>query len=369
MIFNAVLAGLTITPAPRLLWQQPFPTSTPLAVKADPKRNYVYIALKEGGVAIIRTNEMGERPQVVKGIPRKDFGGLQTTNLIVDEYRLFVSLGDFFSSNGDFAGVAEIDISTPESAKVQKIWKSSAKLKGATMPLVANNRLILAAMNHGVFAFSNTEIKPSDQPSQIILDRNFPKSNPNSVQEPNSRGIAVKSDLLFVAHDAGGLRAVNISDEGFGREIGKYVNQGMKGKQSAYNNVVIDGDLAYCAIDYAGMEILDISNPKEINQVAWWNPWNAQSNSNTWFNSQGHTNQLVLDRSTKRVYLSAGDSELQVIDVSDSRSPKLVDKFGMPKNKQGAWGIDVKNGVAYLTYIRATVPFQGTWAGLKAIRL
>ena len=34
-----------------------------------------------------------------------------------------------------------------------------------------------------------------------------------------------------------------------------------------------DAGTAYVAIDYAGMEVLDIRDPQNIQRLAWWNPW------------------------------------------------------------------------------------------------
>ena len=43
------------------------------------------------------------------------------------------------------------------------------------------------------------------------------------------------------------------------------------------------------------------------------------------------------------VYMSAGDSELQVVDVSRPASPRLVGSFGAPKNRLGIWGLGLTN--------------------------
>jgi hypothetical protein len=151
-------------------------------------------------------------------------------------------------------------------------------------------------------------------------------------------------------------------------EIGRYINAAMVRKQQAYNNLVVDGDRAYVAIDYAGLEIIDISNPRQPRQIGWWNPWAADTLQNLWVNSPGHTNQISLDAQRKLVFLSAGDSELQVIDVSKPNRPRLVSHYGEPKNKRGVWGVAVSADLIFLTYIKAIVPFHSTWSGVKAVR-
>ncbi len=138
-------------------------------------------------------------------------------------------------------------------------------------------------------------------------------------------------------------------------------------KPSAYNNIQIHGDLAYAAIDYAGLEVLDIRNPKRIKQVAWLNPWTAE-NSNIWFNSPGHTNQIAFDSHRKMLYLSAGDSELVTINVSNPKKPKRLPGYGKSKNSQGVWGLCSQGDTVYLGYIKTIIPFKGSWAGVRAVK-
>lgn len=147
------------------------------------------------------------------------------------------------------------------------------------------------------------------------------------------------------------------------------MNRSLRRKPQAYNNVVISGSLAYLAVDYCGLEIVDISEPAAPRQVGWWNPWRCETLGNLWFNSKGHTNQIVLDRKAGRVVMSAGDSELQVVDVRTPRAQTLAASFGTPGNGHGAWGVGVADGVAILTYIKAFVPFRGRWSGFKAVAL
>jgi hypothetical protein len=68
------------------------------------------------------------------------------------------------------------------------------------------------------------------------------------------------------------------------------------------------------------------------------------------------------------VYLSAGDSDLLVLDVSDRAHPRLVARYGESKDRLGVWGLTLDDSYAYLAYITAVVPFRGTWSGVKAVR-
>ena len=153
------------------------------------------------------------------------------------------------------------------------------------------------------------------------------------------------------------------------KEISQYINSKMSNKQQAYNNIVLDGNRAFVAVDYAGLEIVDISNPRRIRHLGWYNPWKADTLANLWLNSPGHMNQLAYDSKRKLIFASSGDSEMQVIDVASSRRPKFHSAYGQPKNGRGMWGLTLHGNTIYSSYIRAVVPFQGRWAGLTAIQI
>jgi hypothetical protein len=223
-------------------------------------------------------------------------------------------------------------------------------------------------MTQGVMIFDVSRPEKIEHVSTFQPDIHFPRKNPGKVQHPNARGLALRENLLYVAYDAGGLRVLDVSDKKRPREVGRYLNPQMAKRPQAYNNLVIDRNLAYVAVDYAGLEILDIRNPRDIRQVGWWNPWQAGTAKNNWFNSPGHTNQIALDARKNLAYLSAGDSELQVVDVSDPARPRLAARFGRTKDKLAVWGLTVSPDRVYLTYIQALSPFQGTWSGIKAVK-
>jgi hypothetical protein len=170
-----------------------------------------------------------------------------------------------------------------------------------------------------------------------------------------------------VAYDAGGIRVLDVTDRRQPKEVGRYINAAMGQKQQAYNNLVLDGDRLFAAIDYAGLEILDVKRVSAVRQIGWWNPWKAESIGNLWFNSEGHTNQLQYDPKKHLVYLSAGDSELRVVDVSRPGRPELVGHVGQLKDGRGTWGVALGEDAVYLTYMNAVVPFRGHWSGVVAV--
>lgn len=314
LLLESANAGAEALPRPKLDWEYSTGASLAQSVVEDKLgRPYLYAAIKEGGLLVLDIS--GGEPTEAAAIPPSGLGGLEAMNL---------------TQQGD--------------------------------------RVYLGAMDHGVFIFEiskDGELRPR---SKILPDVDFPRTSPGSAQHPNARGLAVHGDQLYVANDAGGLRIIDVSDPSSPVEIGMYLNPEMLDKQAAYNNVVIDWPYAHVAVDYCGLETIDVTDPSDMHRVGWWNPWSCDEPTNLWFNSPGHTNQIIFDPDKGRVYMSAGDSELRVVNVRRPARSKLRSRYGKPQNGQAAWGVGLTDDTIYLTYIRAIVPFQGTWSGIRALK-
>ena len=351
------------------LWDYPTGNHNPQAMVVDAKSNrFLYAALKEGGLKVFRLD--GKEPREVAHVERFELSGLDAMNLWQQDSLLLVALGDFFKA-GSHAGLTLVDVSVPQRPTVLSSWKSEKPMHGSAVVTCDAKRryAYLGGMEHGVLVFDISDPKRLKHLATFQPDIHFPKKNPNRIQMPNARGMQVDGKHLYVCYDAGGLRVLDVSNPEKPEQVGRYINEKMGGKQSAYNNIHIDGDRAYVAVDYAGFEVLDIRDPRRIRQLGWWNPWRAETNANTWFNSPGHTNQIAFDRRKKLVHLSAGDSELVSIDVSNPRKPELDSQRGEPKNGEGVWGLCAgADGVVYLGYIRTIIPFRGKTASIRAVR-
>ena len=353
--------------AQKSLWRYSTGNNLPQTTVVDESNaNIIFVAQKSGGLLVLDTSGQKRSARKIASIPKRAFYNLDAMDVTQEGKFLFVALGDFFRRN-ERAGMAIVDVSDSRRPKVSARWRSKTKLHGAAEIKVDGNYAYLAAMEHGVFIFDVSNKRSVREVANIKLDRNYPRANPNRVQEPNVRGLAIRGNYLYVANDAGGLRVVDISTKNNPREIGKHILRKPGLKQQAYNNIAINYPYAYIALDYCGMEVVNIRNPRSPRHVSWWNPWACNTNANNWFNSPGHTNQLVFDKRTKEVFMSAGDSELQVVDVSNPRRPRLKSKFGRPKNGQGVWGASVTDEMIYLTYIKTFIPFRGGWSGIKAV--
>lgn len=356
-------------PRPTLLWELSTGLDLPLATQEDsrPHRDVVYVTIKGRGLAVLDVSDPGH-PRQVAVVGHDALGGLEAMHLTQRGDHLFLALGDFFNAQGAEAGLAVVDVREPRTPEVLSVWTSQGRVRGSSHVLVDGDHAYLAAMSEGVFVFDVSDPTRIRRITSFQPDIHFPRPNPNRIRHPNARGLALDGDRLLVAYDAGGLRILDVSQPSRPREIGRYVNTAVPGnKQQAYNHVVVDGRWAYVTVDYCGLEILDVGDPTNVHQVGWWNPWSCQTPANLWFNSPGHTNQLVYDAGGRLVVLSAGDSELQVVDVSDRRRPRRVARFGRPNNQRGVWGASWGHDAVYLTYIRAVIPFRSTWSGLKAV--
>ncbi|MFO0872025.1 MAG: hypothetical protein U0935_24115 [Pirellulales bacterium] len=350
-----------------LLWEHPTPRQLPQSLRVDRGGQLLHVALKSGGFLTLDVS--GSMPRERATLPTSVFGGLDVMHLDQQGDFVFLALGDFFHAAGAHAGLAVVDVSRPATPRVVGLWKSPEKMQGAAAVLVEGRNVYLGAMGHGVLIFEWEPGRPLQPISTFLPDVDFPRPNPGRTAHPNARGLAIQGNLLYVADDAGGLRVWDVSKPREPREVGRHVLPGMKHKQQAYNQLVLDGHLAYVAIDYAGLEVVDIRDPRNLRSIAWWNPWNAHTLGNLWFNSGGHTNQICFDKQRRRVWLSAGDAELMAVDISRPDQPALASQYGAAKDGLGAWGLACAGDRVYLTYITAVVPFSGRWAGIKALRV
>ena len=114
------------------------------------------------------------------------------------------------------------------------------------------------------------------------------------------------------------------------------------------------------AVDYAGLEILDIRNPGSVRQLGWWNPWRAGSLSNIWFNSAGHTNQIGYDAVRRLVRPVCGRQRTAGRQRVRPFRLRPVADYGATKNSRGAWGMTLGDEAGYLQLYpgRRPVPKQ-----------
>ena len=366
---DTIIIPPTDTSSFNLLWETQttpaLPDNIPQGIVIDELgRNYLYVSEKAGGVTVYEKSS-GEK---VTNIGISEFGNHHAMHLTQQGNYLYIALGSFFGGNAK-AGLAIINVTDPASLSVADYWESTSIIKGSAIVITDGNYAYLGAMNQGVYVFDITDKSNITETDHYIPDPDFPVVNPNSIQEPNARGMDIKGNELYVCYDAGGIRVIDVTDRANVFEKSRYINDSFN-KQKAYNNILINGNYAYTAVDYCGMEVLDISDSSNIVRTSWCNPWNCETNANTWFNSGGHTNQLELDSANNRVVLSSGGSEITVLDISDPNNCTYITSYGNRDNNKSAWGLDIENDKIYATYITTQgIPFTGAWPGVKCIQL
>lgn len=326
-------------------------------------RPYLYVAAKDGG---LRIYEMGGDPELVRTIDGEALGSLDVMNLSQRGDHLYLALGDHFS-NDQHPGMAVVDVGSPPAATVTDLWIDDQVQGAAGIVEVDGNFAYLGAMRDGLVILDVSDVSEVRKVSEILPDLTFPEEDPDE-SKYNARGLAVRDDRVYLAFDAGGLRIIDVTDRSEPREVGAYSNPVLNGKPRAYNNVALAGPYAYVTVDYCGLEVLDVSAPSSIRQVAWWNPWTCETDPRNWFDSDGHTNELALDRGDGLLFLSTGKSELRVVDVTAPADPSPVAEFGDTDNELGTWGVATGDRRVYLSYICTLgIPFASRWGGVKVL--
>ena len=310
---------------------------------------------------------MKDTPRLARAIPIFDLGSMHVMSLTQFDKRIYLALGNHWGKH-ESSGLAVIDASNPEKASVAGVWKDTEANGGGGAVLVNGNTAYLAAMGNGLIVLDVGNPAAIRVVSRLQPELTFPDARPDR-NKINARGLALQKNFLFLCYDAGGVRVIDVADPQKPAEIGRYSNPAMNGRPRAYNNIVLNGSLAYVTADYVGLEILDISKPREIKLVSWWNPWNPKLEGLRWFSSPGHANEIAYDAKSKTVLMSAGRSDLVAVNVSDPAHPRQVGSIGEVEDTQATWGLSLHGDLVYLSYIRALgIPFRADWPGVKVYR-
>lgn len=346
-----------------------FPATPQKAVVDQSGKPYFYLAAKAAGLQVFDIQNEAQ-PQWVKSVAINQLENLEVMNAFQKDNLLYLALGNFFGNDGQKPGLAILDVADPLDPVVKDVWVWDIQDKGSAFVTVSGDYAYLAAMSQGLIILNVANPDSIVFVSQYLPDPDFPLPDPPATQVPNARGLAIKDDVAYLCYDAGGLRVISIADKANPKETGRYINATPfvpAGKQQAFNNIALEGNTAFVAVDYCGMEVLDISDTSNIAQTSWWNPWQCQSISNLWIGSPGHTNQIELDTASRLVFLSSAQSELSIVDVSDPGQPEFAGGYGTTDNNQGTWGMTLAGDRVFLVYIVAAIPFASNWAGVKIV--
>lgn len=323
---------------------------------------FVYTASMELGLVTFDVSNV-TNPIPVDTILPAQLNNLKLTNIFQFNDLLFGSLGSFQGLTQN-AGLVIFNVSDPMNIVIEDVWDSVAFSEGSAIAITDGQYAYLGAMSEGIIILDVTDVQNIEYVSHLLPEPNFPEI-PGPFSVPNARGLALKNaDTLLVCNDAGGLRMLDVTDKFNPVEIGMYANAAIESTaQSAYNNVVLLNDYAYVPVDYCGLIVVDISSPL-MQDVAWINPWNC--NTINWDGNAGHSNQLVLIGDSL-LFMSGGDSEILVFDISLPSDPILFGEYVYPFNMEVAWGLDVRNHqvVAAMVDNPFGVPYDSDWGGIQ----
>jgi hypothetical protein len=325
-------------------------------------RDYLYVANKEAGLKVYNVSSLSS-PAFITSVPISFYDSLEVMNLSQQDNFLYLALGNHFN-NSQPAGMAIVDVSNPVSPFVTDFIKLDTLFGGSGIVKADGNYAYLGAMTHGLVILDISDKYNIQFVSQFKPSIYYPDPNPTP-SFYNARGLEVKNDIVYLCYDAGGLRIINIQDRYNPVETGRYSNPVMNGLPRAYNNIVLDDTLAFIAVDYCGMEVLNVSDTANITLHGWWNPYDCPGN--TWGNSPVHSNEIQFNKDCHLIFLSTGKSDLHILDVSNPAIPDSCNYYGGVSNGIGTWGVSVYDNGIYLSYVCALIPFTSFWTGVKIL--
>ncbi|MBK8704431.1 MAG: hypothetical protein IPN33_13085 [Saprospiraceae bacterium] len=328
---------------------------------------YLYVANKEAGLTVYDISNIN-MPVQIASVPISSLGNLEVMNLFQHGNYLLLALGNHFANSGSAGGIAIVDVSNPATPTVADHYAVPGSSSGAGVVKAEGDYAYLGAMKSGIVIFDISNVNDIEFVSQFIPDINYPVTNPNP-NFYNARGLEVNNDIVYLCYDAGGLRIINCVDKFHPAETGRFANPIMYDPFNlprAYNNLVVDDSLLYVAVDYCGVEVLNIADTANITLQGWWNPYNCPYNN--WYTSPVHANEIQYDKNGKKLFLSTGKSDMMVVDVSNPSNPDSCAMFGSVSNNIGTWGIGLWQNQLFLSYICTFgIPFASDWTGVKIL--
>ncbi len=329
-------------------------------------RPLLYVANKEAGLKIY-TIAILTSPVLIGSVPISSLGGLHVMSLSQEGKFLLLALGNSFT-NPQQGGMAIVDVTLPDAPVVSDYYIVPSSASGAGVVTSEGNYAYLGAMKSGLVILNISNKSDIQFVSQLMPNVNYPVSNPN-LNLYNARGMVVKNSIVYLCFDAGGFRIINCANKTLPVETGRYANPALYtpiNLPRAYNNLILDEPYVYIAVDYCGMEVLDISDTAGIKLKGWWNPYNCPGNN--WFSSPVHANEIQFDKANKRVFISTGKSDLMVVDVSNPAAPDSCNFYGGVNNSIGTWGVGIYQNQLYLSYICTIgIPFTSNYTGVKIL--
>ena len=145
-LFTLITKAQTPQVSLNLDWEIPFTfANQAMTIEHDQlNRDYIYVAGKEAGLLIY---DISGTPNKVKTITKNQFDTLDVMSVTQSGNYLYIALGNSFT-NGQYSGMAIVDISTPTTAVITDLWKKTSGSKtGGGQVKVEGNYAYLGAMS------------------------------------------------------------------------------------------------------------------------------------------------------------------------------------------------------------------------------
>lgn len=333
-----------------------------------PGMDYLYAANMEHGLEIYDISQQGVITPVIN-LPVSTFNNLDVSTIEQRGNALFVGIGDFQITSNTSSGLAILDISNPLNPILKDLWDSTYFSKGVSHLLVDGDYAYLSTMKDGIFIINVADENNIFFVSYLQLDLNYPA--PSSPNAHNARGLKIRNDSLYVCFDRGGIRLIDVTDKSNPVEVYKYINLSLNSQAgAAYNDIVLKGNHAYVSVDYCGLEVIDISTIP-FSSTQWYNPWGC--NFFNWSGAEIHTNEMHLGNGDSLLFVTAGQSDLFVFDVTNPLVTKRIGQLVYVSDTLATHGIDVFNNQIALSFLRTPfhipplTPFYADPGGLKIL--
>ncbi len=332
-------------------------------------RPVTYTATVNAGIKIYDHSIPGN-PVLKAIVPTTSTGNLDAINLYQDSIWLYVALGNIWNASSQLAGMAILNVSNPAAPVVLDTYvHTTGTTGGAGAVVTKGNYAYLAANQNGLVILNIADKSHIQLTAALPLSFSFPHTNTGSSTMYNARGIGLKDHYALVCFDRGGLRVIDVANVNAPVQVSQYCFPSLINKTTAYNNIALHHNLAFVAIDYYGVEVLDVSDPLHITQAGWWHPavWaDTTTDFGTWANSKGHANEIVYDSSCHKVYVAAGKSDVVAIDVSNPSNPVTCQTYGSVTDAYGTWGLDFFDNTIACAYIWSPLaPPYSNFTGIK----
>ncbi len=171
---------------------------------------------------------------------------------------------------------------------------------------------------YGAMPYAKVAFVACSDAGIVAVDVTDP-ANPTEIRRLDTPGLAqrvfIENNRAYVADSYGGVEVCDISSPALMFEVGSYETYGR-----AYN-LIVENSIAYIAAGDSGLEIVDLTNPASPQPLS------------RFATAPGIARGVA--KIAGNLYVSTQDRGVLRLNVSNRRSPSLVNEIGSPSSSQG----------------------------------